>query len=124
MAKLGDREMPLEEKQALLKEAAIIQAGLVYHYKLICRAVGIKAEETLKDWRDADPDFSDRLEKARTEFLTKRIKASKPEFLLERLEPDIFKQRTETEQNGNIGVTLSAEQAEQLIRARANRSNP
>lgn len=122
MARLDDKELSLEEKQQLLKEAAIVQGEYLYHYRLIAKAIG-KTEDTLKNWRDEDEDFSERLEKARVQFISKRIKASKPEFLLERLEPDIFKQRSETEQNGNIGVTLSAEQAEQLIKARANRSN-
>lgn len=116
------KDLTLEEKQALMKEAAIVQAEYLYHYRLIAKAIGY-TEDTLKNWRDEDADFSERLEKARVQFIAKRIKASKPEFLLERLEPDIFKQRSETEQNGNIGVTLSAEQAEQLIKARANRSN-
>lgn len=123
MAKLnGNTELTLEEKQALLKKEAVIHAESFYNYKLIARATGI-TEDTLKAYRDDDEAFSDELEKSRTRFLSKRMKQSRPEFLLERLEPDIFKERKETELLGNLGVNVSAEQAEQLIRARAKRSN-
>jgi hypothetical protein len=98
MAKLGDKEMTLEEKQAILKAQAIIHAESLYHYKLIGRAIG-KDEDTLKGWRDTDKDFSDSIEQARTRFLQKRIKDSRPEFLLERLEPEIFKERKELDAN-------------------------
>lgn len=96
MAKLGNQEMPLEEKQALLKKEAIIHAESFYHYKLIARATGI-TDETLKAYRDEDPEFSQQLEQSRTRFLQKKIKIAKPEFLLERLEPELFKERKEWE---------------------------
>lgn len=105
MAKLGDHEMTLEEKQAILKTQALIHAESMYHYKLIARATGI-TDETLKAYRDDDPDFSQQLEQARTRFLNKRMKVAKPEFLLERLEPELFKQRTEQELNHNGEVSF------------------
>ncbi len=96
MAKLNGKEMPLENKQAALKVQAIIHAESLYHYKLIARAVGI-TDETLKTYRDDDEEFSHELEQARTKFLQKRIKQARPEFLLERLEPELFKERKELE---------------------------
>lgn len=121
MAKLGDKEMTMEEKQGILKDQAVIHAESFYHYQLIARATGI-TDDTLKKYRDEDPGFSERLEKARTQFINKHMKRSKPEFLLERIVPELFKERKETDVNLN-GVTVSAEQAEQLIRARAKRSD-
>lgn len=96
MAKLNGKEIPLSEKQAILKAQAIIHAESLYHYKLTARAIGID-EDTIKKWRDNDKEFSDELEKSRIRFLQRRIKQAKPEFLLERLEPDIFKERTESD---------------------------
>lgn len=121
MAKKNGIEVTFEEKVALTKTEAIIHAESFYHYKLIARASGI-TDETMKTYRDEDPEFSHKLEQARTRFLNKNMRKAKPEFLLERLEPELFKQRNESELNVN-GVSVSAEQAEQLIRARAKRSN-
>lgn len=81
-----------EKKLEELKTSAVIQASQLYHYKLIARSIG-KTEETLIKWRHDDPDFSERLEKSRVEFLNRNIRRSKSEFLLERLEPEIFKQQ-------------------------------
>ena len=94
MAKLNGKDIPKAEKDKLLKTQAVIHAESFYHYKLIARATGI-TDDTLKAGRDADPEFSDELEQSRARFLNRRIKQAKPEFLLERLEPEIFKQRTE-----------------------------
>lgn len=84
-----------------LKEAAIIQASLLYHYKLVARAIG-KDEKTLINWRKDDEDFSSRIEQARSEFLRRNVKRSKPEFLLERLEPEVFGAKNDT----NINITF------------------
>jgi hypothetical protein len=106
MAKLGNNDsLTLEEKQALIKTQALIHAESFYHYKLIARASGI-TDETLKTYRDEDEQFSHELEQARTRFLNKNMKNAKPEFLLERLEPELFKQRTEQDLNHNGEVSF------------------
>jgi hypothetical protein len=86
----------LSEKQTRLKESAILWAESLYTYKLISRAIGV-TEDTLKTWREEDKDFSDRLEGFRIKFLNKNMKRAKPEFLLERLAHEDFKERKETE---------------------------
>lgn len=83
-------------KRQKQREDAIIWAEHLYHYKLIGRAVGL-TDETLKAWRDDDPEFSHQIEQARTRFLSKQMRKARPEFLLERLDPEIFKQRTESD---------------------------
>ncbi len=91
----------LEEKIAIAKEHAVVWAEQLYHYKLVARAVGY-TDETIKDWRDADPEFSHQIQEARTRFLHTRITAAKPEFVLERLEPEIFKDRSDK----NINIVM------------------
>lgn len=110
------------EKLARQKGSAILWAESLYAYKLIARAIGV-TEQTLIDWRAADEQFNNDLEESRLKFISRNVKKAKPEFLLERLESEIFKERKETELIGNLGVAVSAEQAEQLIRARAKRTN-
>lgn len=88
-----------------LKAIAIAAAEAVYHYKLIARSVN-RNEDTLLDWRNADKTFSDNLEQGRHRFIQKNIKIAKPEFLLERLEPELFKQRTEQDLNHNGNVSF------------------
>lgn len=90
------KQETLPEKQKRLKNAALLNAEIFYHYELIARATGI-TDDTLKKYRDTDEEFSEQLEKVRTQFIGKHIKRSKSEFLLERLAPDIFKQRSEND---------------------------
>jgi hypothetical protein len=78
------------------KDIAVAAAEQVYNYKLIGKSVG-RDEDTILNWRKEDADFSDRLEQARYRFLQKNTRRAKPEFLLERLEPQIFKERKEME---------------------------
>lgn len=91
-----------------LKGIAIAAAEAVYHYRLIARAVG-RDEDTLINWRKEDADFSEKLEEGRFRFINKQIKKSRPEFLLERLEPEIFKEqkKVEADVNGQLNVTLT-----------------
>jgi len=103
-----------------LKGIAIAAAETVYHYKLIARSVN-RDEDTLLEWRK-DKEFSDKLEQGRHRFIEKNVKLAKPEFLLERLEPELFKERKQIEADVKE-VTVSADQAEQLVRARAKRTD-
>lgn len=82
--------------------------------------VGI-TEQTAINWLRDDPEFFNNVQSARAEWVKKRAIETKAEFALERLEHEVFKERKE--ETLNLGVTLSAEQAEQLIRARAKRSD-
>lgn len=77
-----------------LKGIAIAAAETVYHYKLIARSVN-RDEDTLLEWRKTDKDFSDKIEQGRHRFIEKKVRSAKPEFLLERLEPELFKERKE-----------------------------
>lgn len=87
------------------KAIAIAAAETVYHYKLIARAVN-RDEDSLLAWRKDDKEFSDKLEQGRHRFIEKNVKIAKPEFLLERLEPELFKQRSEQELNHNGNVSF------------------
>lgn len=114
----------LHEEIKTLKAVAIASAEAVYHYRLISRSIN-RDEDTLIKWRKDDPEFSERLEEARFRFINKQVRKSKPEFLLERLEPDVFKQRTEQDNTGEITHKwdeLSDEQLDQAIEARKNRA--
>jgi len=76
-------EIPqLVDKKDLVKKAALVLASQLYHYKWIAKAVGLN-EDTLKIYRDEDPDFSDKLEQERAQFIGKNMKKARPEFLLQ-----------------------------------------
>lgn len=83
---------PAYLKREQQRNDLVIWCENLYAYKLAARAVGID-EDTFKKWRNADQELSDAVEQARTRFLNKQVRKAKPEFLLERLEPEHFKQR-------------------------------
>lgn len=72
-----------------IKELILNSARVVYHYKWIAASVGID-EKTLQRWREADPDFDDQLNQARSDFINKNMRKAKPEFLLETADREIF----------------------------------
>lgn len=73
--------------------------------KYAAMAIG-RTEETVIEWRASDPDFSNRVEKARAAWVKKKAAKVKAEFALERLEKDIWAQRTEL--TGKDGEPLPA----------------
>lgn len=83
-------EIPqLVDRKDLVKNAALVLAGQLYHYKWIAKAVGLN-EDTLKLYRDEDPVFSDKLERERAGFIAKNMKKAKPEFLLQTADRNTF----------------------------------
>ncbi len=84
--------------------------------------VGI-TEQTATVWLKEDPEFLKKVQEARADWVKKKALDTKAEFALERLEHEVWKERKETDLKGNLGVVLSAEQSEQLIKARAGRTN-
>lgn len=47
-------------------------------------------EDTIIRWRKEDPDFADAVQRARAEWVRKRVISAKAEFALERLEKELF----------------------------------
>jgi len=53
------------------------------------------SQDTMTDWIKADPKFSDDLQQAKSEFIRRHGKKARPEFLLERLDKEHFKETSE-----------------------------
>lgn len=70
-----------QEEIARLKEEFIKYIAVIPIYKLASMFIG-KSEDTTRDWRVADKDFSDRVEAARAGVAKQLVKRAKPEFLL------------------------------------------
>lgn len=62
--------------------------------KYAAMAVG-RDEDTIMRWRKEDHTFADAVQKAKAEWVRKKMLAVKAEFALERLEKEIFSQRSE-----------------------------
>ena len=62
-----------------------------------------RSEDTITDWKKADSDFYDRIERAKAEFIQRKLKGIKSDaWVLERLFKDNFAQRAEiTGANGD-----------------------
>lgn len=81
--------MSLIEKQAEQKKTAIEYYRSLPVFKYAAQAAGI-SEDTLRNWRNDDADFSAHLNQAKAEFIKITSKRAKPEFLLERLDRETF----------------------------------
>lgn len=86
----------VEERMAEQKRKAIEYYEAMPVYKYAAAFAGI-SKDTLEDWRKADPDFSAALEKGKAEFFRKHGKRAKPEFLMERLDKEVFRESKEVE---------------------------
>lgn len=74
-------------------------------YKYAAASVGIK-EDTLKVWRDEDEDFQDQLDQARSQFFKQKVTLARPEFLLERLDKQTFKESKDVELSGTQPILV------------------
>lgn len=84
------------------------------------------SRETLLDYEDK-AEFSDTIKKAKDRchnYVENSLLTSNPTGAIFNLKNNYgWKDKSEVDSNVNLGVDVSAEQAEQLIRARAKRSN-
>jgi hypothetical protein len=74
------------------KQLYVLYLEDVPKHKWACKAVGI-SDDTSKRWRDEDPDFADACEIALSSWVRRNVKKSSPEFQLERLLAEDFKER-------------------------------
>lgn len=79
----------IEKKQSELKARAIEAAPIIYHYKWIAASIGID-EKTLQRYREADPVFDGQLNQARADFISKNMRKSRPDFLLQTADRETF----------------------------------
>jgi hypothetical protein len=86
---LSDLKLTKEQK----KVAVLAYLEFAPIYKYAAMSIGI-TDETLKTWRDEDPEFSQQCEAKVSEFVHKTVRRTKPEFQLERMLRD-FSPRTE-----------------------------
>lgn len=93
---------------------------------LAANYIGV-CEDTITDWKKSDSDFSDCIDRLKAEYARNNLNDVKStEWKLERVMNDHFGQKTKTDITSGgekLEGGLSAEQAEQLIRARANRAD-
>lgn len=111
----------LQGKIAKSKLLAVAVAEMAHHYKITANSIGY-SEDQLKNWRNDDKDFSDSLDQAKSGFLTKLIGEAKPEFLLERLEPEIFRQNNvaDTVQGSKQHPSFTEEELNEALLPRLN----
>lgn len=61
-------------------------------YKWAAKSIG-KSEDTLRIWRDEDPEFSARVESARAEGMKYFGGRATPDLILKSADPETFKER-------------------------------
>jgi len=82
----------IEDDRLPKKQLYILYLEDVPKHKWACKAVGI-SDDTSKRWRDEDSDFADACEIALSSWVRRNVKKSSPEFQLERLLSEDFKER-------------------------------
>jgi hypothetical protein len=82
-----------------LKEQIIEYLRRFPFYKWAAKSVAID-DETLKNWRDADDDFSHRVEIARAEGIKYFGGRATPDLILKSADPQTFKDRVDVTSGG------------------------
>lgn len=100
--------MPRQKTIKQLKEEYIQYYTDVPIQKYAAMAVN-RDEDTIIRWRKDDTKFADAVQRARAEWIRKRMLGTKAEFALERLEKEIFSPRST--------VSIDTEQREPLVGA-------
>lgn len=105
----------IEDERKLKKEKVIEYLSKLPIYKWAAAFAGIN-QDTLKDWRKEDTDFSDRCETAKSEAIERLGRRATPDFILKNVDPDTFKDKKEVE-NFNFEVTRRNEDTSQHVRS-------
>lgn len=103
------------EKEIKLKEDVLMILERFPFYKYAAKINRI-SEDTLKNMRDADKEFSDRCEASRASGLMKYAGKAKPEFMLSCAEPDTFKERKEIELSGEPLIIIKESNGDKTIK--------
>lgn len=90
--------MSVHSEKEERKQVCLDMADKLYHYKWIAASARI-SDDTLKNWREEDKDFSDRLEEARSRFIKNNMRKAKPDFLLETADRETFGKKQEINVN-------------------------
>ncbi len=62
-------------------------------------------EDTIIRWKKEDPEFADAVQRAKANWIRKRVIASKAEFALERLENEVFSPKVVLTHEANLQDT-------------------
>lgn len=95
----------IEDDRLEKKRLYILFLEDVPKHKWASKAIGI-SEDTSKRWRDEDPDFAESCEVALSSWVRKNVKKSSPEFQLERLLHEEFKEHKAQEISGDPLVII------------------
>lgn len=93
----------IEDERKIKKELVIEFLGKNPFYRHAAWSVGI-SEDTLRNWRDEDIDFSACCEAKRAENLTKRVNRASNEFILTHADPETFNIAKKLENTVNISI--------------------
>lgn len=91
----------LPDERVKKKEIVIEYLSKLPVYKWAAKSVGID-EDTLKNWRDEDKDFSDRCEIAKSEAVEKFGRRATPDFMLSSIDPETFSKKDKLDVNINL----------------------
>lgn len=72
--------------------------------KYAAMAVG-RDEDTIIRWKKEDTDFADSVQRAKAEWVRKKVLATKAEFALERLEREVFSPQLTISHQADLEVT-------------------
>lgn len=96
----------MSEKNKEKQEIIIEYLKRFPFYKWAAAYAGIN-QDTLKDWRDKDSEFSERVERARSEGIKYYGAKASPDLILKSADPETFRDR--------IDVTSKGEKIEGLV---------
>lgn len=86
----SEREKQMDDFVAYFRDVPVQKYAAMY--------VGI-TEQTAIDWLKKYPEFFNRVNQARADWVKKKAIKAKAEFALERLEHEVWKERKETDTN-------------------------
>lgn len=104
-----------DEEKIVCKDHIVEYLKRFPFYKWAAKSVAID-DETLKNWRDADDDFSHRVEIARAEGIKYFGGRATPDLILKSADPQTFKEQKEF--NVNVTSQMTDDQLNQLIQSK------
>lgn len=92
-----------EEDRRLKKDRVIDYLRRLPVYKWAAASVGVD-QDTIKNWRDDDAEFSERCESARSEAVERLGKRASPDFMLAAIDGETFGKKDKVEHTGSLDI--------------------
>lgn len=104
----------IKDKRLPLKQEFLVCYRKLPMLKLAGAYIG-KSDDTITNWKKEDSDFSERIVRAKVEWVTEKVKTADPKWLLKRIIGEEFADKKEVDNGVNARLEEALDRLAKLL---------